>query len=66
MASAAHKVSTPNKGDFLVDSRYIFEVGGKNKGFSQIREIKNSFLAVDGIELGVGNKIPLWVFGFLY
>lgn len=66
MTSATHKVSTPNKGDFLVDGRYIFEVGGKNKGFTQIRELKDSFLAVDGIELGVGNKIPLWVFGFLY
>ncbi|MBI2472119.1 MAG: ATP-binding protein [Planctomycetes bacterium] len=66
IASAAYKVSTPNQGDFLIDDKYIFEVGGKNKNFTQINKIKNSFLAVDGIELGIGNKIPLWVFGFLY
>jgi len=66
MASATHKALTPNQGDFLIDGRYIFEVGGKKKNFTQIKEVKNSFLAVDGIELGIGNKIPLWVFGFLY
>lgn len=66
IASAAYKVSTPNQGDFLIDGKYIFEVGGKSKNFTQINKIQNSFLAVDGIELGIGNKIPLWVFGFLY
>ncbi len=66
MASAAHKALTPIQGDFLIDGRYIFEVGGKNKNFAQIGKIKNSFLAIDGIEFGIGNKIPLWVFGFLY
>lgn len=66
MAGAFHKVSSPDHGDFLVDGKYIFETGGKNKDFSQIWDIKNSFLAADNIELGIGNKIPLWVFGFLY
>ena len=55
-----------NKGDFLVDEKYIFEIGGKNKSFSQIKDIKNSFIVVDDIEIGSGNKIPLWLFGFLY
>jgi len=66
MAETSHKVSSPARGDFLVDGRYTFEIGGKNKDFSQIKDIKNSFLGVDNTEIGVGNKIPLWLFGFLY
>ncbi len=65
-ANASHKITTPAKGDFLVDGRYTFEIGGKNKDFSQIKDIKNSFLAVDNIEIGVGNRVPLWLLGFLY
>ncbi|MBI4687853.1 MAG: ATP-binding protein [Nitrospirae bacterium] len=61
-----YKVSSPAQGDFHVEGKYTFEVGGKSKNFSQIKGIKNSFLAVDDIEIGTGNKIPLWVFGFLY
>ena len=53
-------------GDFLVDNRYIFEVGGKNKGFGQIKDRENAYIAADDIEIGFGNKIPLWLFGFLY
>ena len=66
MAETSHKVSSPAQGDFLVNGRYTFEIGGKNKDFSQIKDIKNSFLGVDNTEIGVGNKIPLWLFGFLY
>ncbi len=55
-----------DRGDFLVNEKYTFEVGGKSKGFSQIRDIENSFIAADDIEIGFGNKIPLWLFGFLY
>ena len=53
-------------GDFLVDEKYTFEIGGKNKSFKQIKDIENSFVVADGIEIGFGNKIPLWLFGFLY
>lgn len=56
----------PGKGDFLVDGKYLFEVGGPGKSFEQIKDIENSFLAIDGVEFGRGNKIPLWIFGFLY
>ena len=55
-----------DRGDFLVDEKYLFEIGGRNKSFKQIKDIKNSFIAADGIEVGYGNKIPLWLFGFLY
>jgi predicted AAA+ superfamily ATPase len=53
-------------GDFLVEDKYIFEVGGKNKSFNQIKDIENSFVVADDVEIGFGNKIPLWLFGFLY
>jgi predicted AAA+ superfamily ATPase len=61
-----HTLTYPTKGDFLVDDVYTFEVGGKNKGFEQIKNIPNSFVVADDIESGFGNKIPLWLFGFLY
>jgi predicted AAA+ superfamily ATPase len=60
------KVSAASKGDFTVNEKYIFEVGGKGKDFSQIAGIPNSYVAADNIENGFGNKIPLWLFGFLY
>jgi predicted AAA+ superfamily ATPase len=61
-----HKLTYPKNGDFLVDDKYTFEIGGKNKSFSQIKDVKNSFIVVDGVETGHQNKIPLWLFGFLY
>jgi hypothetical protein len=53
-------------GDFKVDKKYIFEIGGKNKTNYQVATIKNAFIAADDMETGVHNKIPLWLFGFLY
>ena len=64
--SVMHTVTIPRKGDFLVDDRYLFEVGGKAKSFDQIVDIENSFIAADDIETGFANKIPLWMFGLLY
>jgi predicted transcriptional regulator len=61
-----HKVNTAENGDFTVDSNIIFEVGGKNKTNSQIKNIENAYIAADNIETGFANKIPLWLFGFLY
>ena len=55
-----------SKGDFLVDEKYTFEIGGKNKSFKQIQDVKESFVVADEIEVGFKNKIPLWLFGFLY
>lgn len=59
-------VQMPPKGDFLVNGKYLFEVGGEGKTFDQIADIPNSYLAVDGIETGYGDRIPLWMFGLLY
>ena len=54
------------QGDFLVDDIYTFEVGGKSKGFNQIKDVSKSYVASDEIDIGYKNKIPLWLFGFLY
>ena len=62
----SHLVEYPAKGDFLVDGRYLFEVGGAGKGFDQIKDLPDSYVANDGVEVGIGHKIPLWLFGFLY
>jgi len=59
-------VHTHPKTDFLVDDEFIFEVGGKNKGFKQIKGLSDAFVVSDDIEMGVRNRIPLWLFGFLY
>jgi len=59
-------VKHPLKGDFLVNEKYLFEVGGRKKSFEQIADVPNSFLAVDDTEVGHGNRIPLWLFGFTY
>ena len=65
MLSPSHNVRLPDTGDFRVD-KYLFEVGGRRKNFEQIKGQTNSFLACDDLELGIGNRIPLWMFGFLY
>ena len=62
----AHKVLLPLKGDYLVDERYTFEVGGAGKSYKQIKDIPDSYLALAEIEFGTGNMVPLWLFGFLY
>ena len=66
LVGVEHGVGFAKDGDFIVDNRYLFEIGGKGKGFAQIRNIPDSFVAADDIEFGLGNKIPLWLFGFLY
>lgn len=59
-------VTMPVKGDFLIDGKYLFEVGGSGKTFDQIKDEPNSFLAVNDVEIGSGSRIPLWMFGLLY
>ena len=64
--SAKYKLHVSGVSDFLVEKKYTFEVGGKNKGNYQIAAVPNSFVANDTIEYGFANHIPLWMFGFLY
>ncbi|MEY2828433.1 MAG: hypothetical protein RIQ33_291 [Bacteroidota bacterium] len=61
-----NKVESTEKGDFKINGKLIFEVGGEDKTSKQIKGIKNSFIAADMIEYGINNKIPLWLFGFMY
>ena len=56
----------PQKGDLLVDKHLLFEVGGRAKGYKQIANIPDSYVVTDNTEMSFGNKIPLWLFGFLY
>ena len=46
-------------------NRREIEVGGRKKSFEQIKDEENSYLAIDSIEAGNGNRIPLWLFGFI-
>ena len=61
-----HDLTTSKQGDFIVNNKYTFEVGGKNKGFKQIKEIENAFVVQDTDTTEDNRKIPLWLFGFLY
>jgi predicted AAA+ superfamily ATPase len=64
--SSVANINYSSKGDFIVDDQYTIEVGGKKKTNKQIVGIEKGYIAADEIEYGVGNKIPLWLFGFLY
>lgn len=61
-----HTVNISVQSDFLIDGKYTFEIGGKEKGRKQIDGLDNAYIAADNLEYGFGNKIPLWLFGFLY
>lgn len=61
-----HRLSYHETADFFVDATYSFEIGGKDKSGKQIQHLENAFIVSDDIEYGYQNKIPLWLFGFLY
>jgi len=60
-----HTIHYYDEGDFIINDKYIFEIGGASKGDKQIKNIKNSFVVRDDIETGYNNIIPLWLFGFI-
>lgn len=60
--SARCTITTPAKGDFMVDNTYVFEICGKSKTSHQIHGIPNAYLAKDNIEVGSASVIPLWLF----
>ncbi|ASB50972.1 ATP-binding protein [Alkalitalea saponilacus] len=61
-----HTIELSHAADFIVDQRYSFEIGGKSKNKKQITNLPNAYIVTDNTEIGIGNKIPLWLFGFLY
>jgi len=64
--SYSHSINYPKGADFIVDDHYTFEVGGKSKTRKQIKGTSNAFIVSDDIEIGALNRLPLWLFGFLY
>lgn len=66
MLKHLHNIEISAKGDFLIDSKYTFEIGGVNKSFEQIKDLENSYLVIDTDSSQNPKKIPLWLFGFLY
>lgn len=61
-----HTVSYPKQGDFVVDEKWVFEIGGKTKKGGQLKDITDSFVVRDDVPFTAGGAIPLWLFGFLY
>ena len=61
-----NKITFIEQTDFFVNEKYVFEIGGKDKNARQIKDLKNAFIVADDIEYGFKNKIPLWLFGFMY
>lgn len=61
-----YKIHMPKKGDFIVNNKYTFEIGGKGKDHKQIQDVKNAWLVKDDIETPIAGTIPLWMFGLLY
>jgi hypothetical protein len=66
MKNSGKKINISGTSDFLINDKYTFEIGGKNKGQKQIRNTKNAFVVRDDIETGTGKTIPLWLFGMMY
>ena len=64
--SFEHQLSYPKSGDFMVNEKSTFEVGGRGKTKKQIKDLENAYIVSADIEVGSMNKIPLWLFGFLY
>lgn len=59
------RISAPKSGDFLVNESILFEIGGRKKDYSQLKNHSCGYLACDDLEFGIGKRIPLWLFGFL-
>lgn len=66
LLNAGYKVHLSDYADFKVDRKYTFEIGGKNKKTKLTQEAQIKYYVLDNIETGYSNKIPLWLFGFLY
>ena len=63
-ASCFSNIYYSDIGDFRVKDT-IFEIGGRNKTFKQIKDIQNSYLVIDIDYITDVRKIPLWLFGMM-
>lgn len=65
--SLSHQIEySKTAADFTIDHTYTIEVGGHSKGNKQLEGVANGYIAAADEEYAIGNKIPLWLFGFLY
>lgn len=65
--SLSHQIEySKTAADFTIDQTYTIEVGGPSKGQKQLAGVADGYIAADDEEYVIGNKIPLWLFGFLY
>ncbi len=63
LVNSGLEVHHPKKHDFETRG-WTIEVGGKSKSVTE--QNKRLVVAADGIETVYRNKLPLWMFGFLY
>ncbi len=61
-----HSVEYITDGDFKVEGKFHFELGGKQKTAKQLKAAPDAWVVSDELEIGTGKRIPLWLFGFLY
>ncbi len=64
-----HNIGTypklPTSGDLVVSDTYI-EIGGRQKSGKQVNTNQHHLIAADDMPVGYQNKVPLWLFGFMY
>ena len=53
-------------GDFKIDGKITFEVGGHDKSFDQIAIVPDSYILADSMEYPIGKKLPIWLVGMTY
>ena len=63
--NAGYEIFHSKKGDYSV-KKFLFEIGGKNKTLTQIKDEKNAWLILDDITSPAHKRLPLYYFGFLY
>lgn len=64
--SHQHQIHYHDKGDFMVDDHWVFEIGGANKTLKQLQGNEQGYVLVDDVVLGEGKRIPLWLLGMIY
>jgi hypothetical protein len=65
LKNVLNDVRLPETRNFIAGN-YTLEVGGRSKKAGQIKAAEIPLIVQDDIETGVGNTIPLWLFGMMY
>lgn len=66
ITSAGLRLRVAPRGDFRVEDRHTFEVGGRSKTAAQVAGLSDAWVVQDNREAGQGRILPLWMFGLLY